>query len=1033
MQKSIINKTLFGLILTFCASLVQSQVVILSPPNNSVETLHHVAVTIVGKPGKEAKCYVNGELAQVGTVRIDGKCEFINVEVPDGPVEIKVEAKGARDRLFSATRKFHVIGPVDSLIPNKNLYELPADGRSTRQIRVDLKDAWNYDVTNVKLGRVRMPEGTIVTTDIDTSMLDHQIPAKDGQLDFTIQSSKKVGYHSVFVSVSGNEIEIPIRFTTPQEDFMVVGTAGIGLSLYHTDSDMNFSSFTQSDFKTGEFEVGNMLGYGQAALYAKGTLKEKYRVTASLDTRRRRENQLFRDLDPNEQYAVYGDASTITYDALTQSKFFGKIERNESFVIFGDFNTNMRNTEFTAYDRTFTGLLSQVTLKTHKVTAFATLNDRKMQLDEIRGEGISGYYFLSSSGITINSDKVRIETRDKYRPEIVLNSTEQSRFQHYDINYVDGTLMFKQPVPSIDANGNPVYIVVSYEYQSNKDKGLIAGLRYEGNLSEKVKIGSSFIVEEQSPKNYMLYGVDAFLPIFKWLTLKSEYAASRSSGLLTENETGQAHHTLLTLKPMKSLELNGYYREVGKDFLNQSQTGSQFDLGGKKAGVETNWEIGESGTWRTEHYRQQNQIGTVNENDVLVTRSAYEHKLSEKIHLKAGYEKAERSETGNDSIGVKRYNSNLIEAQVAYKWSNRLSSTLEHEHNIGSGPRTLPTATSVGVKFAATEKIGFFLKNRFLQTEGRKSQTIFGIDSKVTENTQMTGKYEIGGAAGEQLSRAIIGLNNQWSVRKDLTLNTAFESTATMDSLEVPTPEHQAFAVSFEYLPEEKPWKSSGKFELRKDRTMRQNVYGLGTEYKILDGLAMIARMEHMHAKYSGSGQDDDVWSKGNYQTGLAYRPELNDWFNSIAKVQLLLDKNTHVRPKSRLNRLIGSAHAYWQPKTWLEFGGRFAMRYLLDEEYESFKNSTLTTLYSLRTEVGWTMKWSTGFDVRLIHMTPVNQTKIGLSIDVGYVFMKNMQVGVGYMLKNLDDPDFSVAEYQFNNFYLLLRMKFSEDIFDWR
>ena len=127
---------------------------------------------------------------------------------------------------------------------------------------------------------------------------------------------------------------------------------------------------------------------------------------------------------------------------MSQSKFFGKIERNESYLVFGDFNTMMRSTEFAAYDRTFNGLMARYKAENHAITGFATLNDRKMQLDEIRGEGISGYYMLSSSHITLNSDKVRIEVRDRYHPEVVLQSVDKVRFQDYEINYVDGTLMF---------------------------------------------------------------------------------------------------------------------------------------------------------------------------------------------------------------------------------------------------------------------------------------------------------------------------------------------------------------------------------------------------------------------------------------------------------------------------------------------------------------------------------------------------------------------------------------------------------------
>ena len=152
-----------------------------------------------------------------------------------------------------------------------------------------------------------------------------------------------------------------------------------------------------------------------------------------------------------------------------------------------------------------------------------------------------------------------------------------------------------------------------------------------------------------------------------------------------------------------------------------------------------------------------------------------------------------------------------------------------------------------------------------------------------------------------------------------------------------------------------------------------------------------------------------------------------------MAKVQLLTDKNTHVIPKERLDRLVGSFHGYWQIMARLGLAGRFAVRKLLDEEIEYYSTSTLTTLYALRAEYEFLPRWSANIDLRLLQMDPVNQSKTGMAADVNYNLIKNMQVGIGYIFKQLNDPDFSYTEYSFSNFYLLLRLKFSEDLFNWR
>ncbi len=1011
---------------------LHAQIVILSPKESDVNELHHIAVTVVGKPGAKAWLFINDQPADSGEIRIDGRYDFLNVEAPAGPVEIRTEALGAKNRIYKAVRNIHILGPPEKLIANREQIILPADSQSVQTMKIEIQDGWGYPIPKLKLATVRIEKGTLIDTDLDTTTSGWQLPIKDSQLSFTVRAANTVGTEQIAIEINGLRARIPVQYTTPPFPFMLVGSMEGKVSALQIDpDDMDEPKFTLSDVTYIESEIKEVPVSGHIALYGKGSvLKNKYLATASYDSRRSRDNQLFRDLDPNLQYALYGDASSLTYDAQTQSKFYGKIERNESFIQIGDFNTELRASEFTAYDRSFNGLLGQFHLRNHTVTGFATLNDRKMKLDEIRGEGISGYYFLTGNQITINSDKIRIETRDKYHPEQVLEIEEKIRFQDYDINFVDGTLMFKQPIPSVDSNGNPVYIVAIYEYQDNADKSVIGGIRYDGRFTKKFKFGSTLIIEEKEPSNFMLYGVDAALPLFSWLQLNGELAQSHSSELSQEEQIGRACKTRIKLSPLKTVQLEGYYRKVDSDFSNPSQTGSQFVMGSEKYGASGKVNLGPAGRVKSEYYKQHNNMDTVNENDVRVMNAFYEYPINKKAAVRMGYEDASREQLDNDSTEVDKYQSKMLKSQVNYNWNSRLSSLVEHDQNLTSGQNTIPTSTSVGLSYSISEKVKLFLKQRLIYTGTKRSQTIFGVDSRVNKNTQVSGKYEIGGAAGEKLNRMTIGLKNKWQILKDVSLNLAFESTATMDSLEVPTPDHNAVSMAVEYLPD-KPWKSSLKYELAQDKTVRKQVIALAAECKVFNGLSAITKIEHSGAKYLNT--QNEVWNRGNYQLGIAYRPELNDRFNSVAKVQLLTDKNTHVIPKERLDRLIGSFHGYWQITARLGLAGRFAIRKLLDEEIDYYSTSTLTTLYALRTEYEFLPRWSTNIDLRLLSMNPVDQSKTGMAADINYHLIKNMQVGIGYIFKQLNDPDFSYSEYSFSNFYLLLRLKFSEDLFNWR
>ena len=1009
---------------------VSAQMIMRSPKKNVAIEKQRIAVTVVGKVGAKTWIYVNNALADSGKIRIDGKYDFLNIKVPEGPVELRTEAVGAGNRIFKATRRVHIVGKPDSLIANIDHIELPADSQSTERVHVKVTDAWGYSINRLKRATVFISKGTIQEADLDSLTPGWQVPVTHSEFRFTVKSASSVGQEQIDIRTGNASLVIPVKYTTPLTEFILVGSLDAAVSAAELgDKDHDSPRFTVADWTHQEGDVKDIPVSGRLAFYAKGSLARKYQVTASYDSRRTRDNQLFRDLDPDKQYALYGDASTLTYDAQSQSKFYGRIERNESFIVLGDYHTKFRSTEFAKYDRSFTGLYSRLHYKKHTLTGFATLNDRTMGLDEIRGEGISGYYFLSAGRITLYSDKIRIETRDRYHPEQILRSDEMERFIDYDINYVDGTLMFKQPVSSVDSDGNPVYIVAVYEYQSPSVTSLIGGLRYEGSIS-KLKIGTTLITEEKKPSNYYLYGADLAMPLTDWLEIKGELARTQNTEPGEKKETGNAYSTAIDLKPHPSLHLNGYYRKVDEHFLNPSLAGSRFEIGAEKYGTVNSLDLNQYGKIRTEYYKQLNEAGTVNEYQVEVTNAFYEYAFSKKTSAKVGYEDAARNRTGQDSVKIRNYRSKMIKAQISHQWTGRLASMIEHEQNLAEGETTLPTGTSLGLQYNITDKIKLYLKQRLLNTEERRTQTIIGIDSRLSKNTQVTGKYEIGGASGEDLSRATIGLRNQWEIRKDLTLNVAFESTATLDSLEVPTPDHNAVSFGLEYLPD-KPWKSSAKYELAQDKIVRKQIVTLGSEFKVLEGLSAIGRLEYAGSKYLK--ESGNIWNRGNYQVGLAYRPENQDRFNSVAKLQLLTDKNTHIAPGTRLDRLIVSSHGYWQASARLELGLRFALRQLLDEEIGLLSSRTTTSLYAIRTDYRWHKRWTTGLDLRLVLLSPVQQMKTGAAGELGYLLKKNMLVGIGYVFKQLNDPDFSYSEYSYSNIYLVLRMKFSEDIFNWR
>ena len=115
------------------------------------------------------------------------------------------------------------------------------------------------------------------------------------------------------------------------------------------------------------------------------------------------------------------------------------MERKQFYALFGDYDTGLTVTELSRYSRSLNGFKSEMQSDRVDFNVFVSDTSQAFVKDEIRGEGISGLYYLSRKNIVANSEKIVIETRDRFRSEEILSSESLTRFLDYDIDYDNGT------------------------------------------------------------------------------------------------------------------------------------------------------------------------------------------------------------------------------------------------------------------------------------------------------------------------------------------------------------------------------------------------------------------------------------------------------------------------------------------------------------------------------------------------------------------------------------------------------------------
>jgi outer membrane protein OmpA-like peptidoglycan-associated protein len=378
----------------------------------------------------------------------------------------------------------------------------------------------------------------------------------DDEHRFVARQIVPAGPQQVSVNIlneSGEGLQFTRNLTVAMDDSFFVGIADFTAGARSVSGPI--------DLVTGDPNLGkSSYSNGELAFYYKGLVKGQWLLTASADTQnqpvqdlfsnfsRKDPEDLLRRIDPNRYYPVYGDDSTTVQDAPTSGKFYVRLEKGDSYVMWGDFQSHLTGTDFIQFARTLYGLnvhyrspeTTSLGEKKRSVDAFwadpGTLESRQ----EFRGTGGSLYY-LQNQDISIGSEQLMVEVRDK-DSGLVLSVTPLIPAQDYDINYMQGRILLRNPlsatsnvatvVHSGQLDGDPVYLVATYEYVP--DFSNLSSMSAGGHVSQWFgdhwQLGVSDFHQGDSGEEQNLKGVDATWRYKPGTYIKSEYAHSDGVG-----------------------------------------------------------------------------------------------------------------------------------------------------------------------------------------------------------------------------------------------------------------------------------------------------------------------------------------------------------------------------------------------------------------------------------------------------------------------------------------------------------------------
>jgi hypothetical protein len=404
----------------------------------------------------------------------------------------------------------------------------------------------------------------------------------------------------VSVSRNGKEVKrIGQSFDVARDEWLVVGQGDLTLG-------KSFGS-GPAESVSGDSLAQGSYAIGRAAFYAKGIVSNDVRVTTSIDTGetlvkdlfsnldRKDPRQLLRRLNRDQYYPTYGDNSTLVEDAPTQGRFYLRVAKDESQLVVGNFVTQVNGAELAQLDRGLFGALvdynSEGTTsfgeRKTQITAFASDPGTVPGREEFRGTGGS-LYFLKRQDVSIGSERVRVEVRDR-ETGLVLESRDLHSQQDYDFDPFQGRLLLLKPLAStVAANGvvregsstgNVPVLVVRYEYSPPVGSldGYTLGGRATGWLNENLRLGVTAQRDTVEDAAQTLVGADAMLRLTAGTYAKAEIAQTDGPGFGQSNSVDGGLTFTDIVTPGTNLKARAVRFEAAANFAEIA--GKSGDLG----------------------------------------------------------------------------------------------------------------------------------------------------------------------------------------------------------------------------------------------------------------------------------------------------------------------------------------------------------------------------------------------------------------------------------------------------------------------
>lgn len=775
-----------------------------------------------------------------------------------------------------------------------------------------------------------------------------------------------------------------------------------------------------------ESNDGKQSAAARAAFYFKGAIKGEYLLTTAYDSDKTVKERLFRDIQPDEFYPVYGDSSVKSFDAQSTGRFYVRIDKNKSYLLYGDFNTatspDVR--QLSQFNRSVTGLQHHFENENISSTVFASRDTLRQVVEEFPANGTSGPFMLGRGNFYANSEKVELIVRDRRQSSNLLSVTPMARFTDYEIEPTTGRLLFRNPVPSYDEDGNPRSIRVTYEVESGGPAFLIAGAEAQLKLNDAIQVGVSYSRDEDPTKPSTVAGATAVVRLGEKSVGTVEVA--RTTTLANGVGTGAR---LEVKHEDENLKIRGQFTSTDNNFDNQNAYAQK---GRTDGNLSVAYKASDKVTINAEALDTEDRITGNRTVGVLAGATV---NLDQGMQLEAGARVARQEVAGTAASAGSDLDLHTVRLKLTVQPPSlpEAKGYVEAEQDVGVSEKRL---LALGGSYQLGEKTRLYgryeaissLGNPFqLGTTEQNNVASLGLESTYLEGHSAFSEYRMRDTLAGREDQLATGLRNTWQVSEGLRLGAGFEHTDTLGG--VAANRSTALIGSADYAGP--GIRLDGRLELRRSQTADTLLNAMGVAYKLDSTWSLLGRSVIDWSR--GRGESATDYLRVRQQIGAAYRPvDSNEW-NALLRYEHRYEDVDGVATTTDTNpglvrTHILSAHANYQPQHDLVISGRWALKYQTMDA-DGLQSSTWAQLYFARALWDLTPKWDAGVQAMLF-TGQGSARQAGLGVEVGYLLADNLWLSAGYNAFDLRDSALAGNDYLDRGLYLRLRFKFDEGLF---